>query len=281
MKRLLVLATSIVSVLALAVPASGAVQEKATGSVVSSYPFAIDFAVFEEPMKGNLTYTDFVQADPGSGMWKQDDATIVLAVEYLGAPAGSHVLNIESWTVVSPTKITFSGTGYAGGGWTTAFEGSIVGDLFTVTMKVYGNGYGEAGDVLGPITTWWSGAIAAGGIVDGTWHDDWPLADGVASRGGTFDATNEFHEVFSFSADVTCVRVKPDLDRAKFGYTIPADAPAGLAGQSVVVKVIDGGSPGTQDTYMHNFALGEGSCQPVGDAYVQYTIVAGNLTVHG
>jgi len=52
--------------------------------------------------------------------------------------------------------------------------------------------------------TLWAGTIADGSIVDGTWQDDDPAVDGVRVRSGTSDAKNEFHEVFSFTAPVTC-----------------------------------------------------------------------------
>ena len=54
-----------------AAQAGPAVQnEKATGSIVMSNPKqAIDFNVFESPMKGNVTYTNFEASSPGSGVW--------------------------------------------------------------------------------------------------------------------------------------------------------------------------------------------------------------------
>ncbi len=74
MKRLTVVLMAVAAFMlfaAGAAEAGPAVQnQKATGSIVMSNPKqAIDFNVFENPMKGNVKYTNFEASDVGSGVW--------------------------------------------------------------------------------------------------------------------------------------------------------------------------------------------------------------------
>jgi len=63
---------------------------------------------------------------------------------------------------------------------------------------------------------------------------------------------------------------------ARFGFTIPASAPSGLAGLHIVVKVHDGGTPGWKyDTYAHGVATSW-----LNGPVTYYPITSGNIVVH-
>ena len=89
--------------------------------------------------------------------------------------------------------------------------------------------------------------------------------------------------MFSFTAPVTCVDVNVTAHTAKFGYTAP-NGPGQLPGYPVAVKVFDGGTPGTLDTFEHREAVDSGpvgSCLPqTVEYYPAYPIQTGNLVVH-
>lgn len=247
---------------------------KATGSIVMSNPQqAFDFAVFEtSPVKGSISYTNFEYADPGSGVWVPAATFDVgFGVDPDPAIVATYAFTVTAWQATSPTRVVFEGTGDGPDPWYGDFTGDINGSTFSFTLLET--------DGVDTFTLNASGTVDANGAVTGTWNDDYPshVAD---SRTGTFTIADVGDEVFSFTTSPTCVRVNDAGTKAKFGYTIPAGAPAGLAGQPVAVKVVDGGSPGAvYDTYKHNFATAVGSCLPQGGVWYEYPITAGNMTV--
>jgi hypothetical protein len=276
MKRLTVVSMAVAAFMLFAAGAAqaGPTVEKATGSIVMSNPKqAIDFAVFEDPMKGNLTYTNFEYADPGSGVWVPSGSfEVAFGLDPSPAIVSVYDFTVDSVTPLSPTSVKFSGTGVQDaqyGPWHGPFEGKINGSTLTFTLLELNGAESYTLNATGTI---------AGGSVTGTWNDNYG-----GGRTGTFSiGAGAVSEVFSFTTTPSCVKVYPATGVAKFGYTIPADAPAELAGQPVAVKVTDNGTPGTTDTYQHNFAAGQNSCEPTGYAYQPlYPITAGNLTVHG
>ena len=258
---------------ALAAPA----VEKATGSIVMGAPGqdhnekqAITFNVFErDTNKGNVTYTNFQYADEGSGVWAFGDAPFDVSFEYAGLCNGAcvHTLQVTDFQPLSPTSLSFEGTGvYASNPtWTETFTGTIVGNKIALTLDADDDGALYQWNV-----TTLSGTITPQGSISGTWKDD-------ISRGGSFEiASGAVSEVFSFTTPVTCATVTPGVE-ATFNYTIPASASlAPLA--PVAVRVTDGGASGT-DTYGHSYAAGSGCSLPAG-AYVDFPIQTGNLVVH-
>lgn len=270
MKRLavaLMVAAAFMLVTATAVQAVSV--PKATGSIVMSSPKqAIDFAVFEtNPVKGELTYTNFEYADPGSGVWVPGTFDVGFYLAPFGGPF-THSLTTTGFTPLSPTAVEFHGTGFyaPNPSWTETFTGSIHGSHLELTLVP---------DDGGALYQWtWtsvSGTIAPEGSVSGTWNDS-------LLRSDVFTIADVGDEVLSYTTSPTCVQVKDDESgKARFGFTIPAGSP--LAGTHVVVKVIDGGSPGAvYDTYKHTVADGPNSCDPL-YPYTVYPITAGNLTV--
>lgn len=260
---------------ALAVPA----VEKATGSIVMggvgqdhNEKQAINFNVFErDTNKGNVTYTNFQYADEGSGVWAFGDAAFDVSFEYAGLCQGAcvHTLQVTDFQPLSPTSLSFEGTGFYASTptWTETFTGKIVGSTIKLTLNA-----DDDGAQYGWNLTKLNGTIAPIGSISGTWTDDMSVP-----RDGSFEiASGAVSEVFSFTAPVTCGVVNPGHD-ATFGYTVPASAPIALRAP-VAVYVTDGGVSGA-DTYGHNYAIANGSCQPAG-AYVDFPIQSGVLVVH-
>ncbi len=279
MKRLTVvfMAVAAFTLLIAGAAQAGPSNEKATGSILmgsgteTNPKQAIDFNVFESPMKGNVTYTNFGLADLGSGVWVPAGTFDVgFGVDPDPAIVATYGFTVTSWTPTSPTRVVFEGTSDGPDQWFGTFKGAINGSAFRFTMLEM--------DGVDTFTLNASGTIAAdGSVIDGTWNDNYGLG-----RTGTFEIANVGHEVFSFTTSPTCVQVNPAASTTKFGYTIPAGAPLDLPGKPVAVKVIDGGSPGVgHDEYKHNFAAGISSCDlPPTATYSEYPITAGNLVVH-
>lgn len=260
---------------ALAAPAA----EKATGSIVMgadgqdhNEKQAINFNAFErDTNKGNVTYTNFQYADEGSGVWAFGEAAFDISFEYAGQCQGAcgHKLQVTDFQPLSPTSLSFEGTGVYGSNptWTETFTGTIVGNKITLTLDA-----DDDGALYQWKTTTLSGTITPQGSISGMWTDD-------IARGGSFEiAAGAVSEVFSFTTPVTCANVDPAAHTATIGYTVPASAPSELRAP-VAVRVIDGGASGT-DTYGHNYAGANGSCKPVGGAYLDFPIQTGNLVVH-
>lgn len=269
MKRMIVagvaalLTLMLTSSVALAAPSA---FKHATGSIGLAFPTqSVSFDVFdygETGDRGSVTYTNFDYAAPGSGAWLPVAGTYTLTTTVDSIPY-LHSMTIDTVKVITPTNVTFSGTGYyiADPAYTWTVTGSIVNGvvvfhiLYTGTLPgYYFDGTGPATDMSGPAT------------------------DSLLRSGMTWAISPAFaHEVLSYTARVTCAVVTrataTTSGTATFGFTIPAGFP-GLSGTPIVISVVDGGTPGTAgDLYGH----GVGTC---GAGTTPYVITSGNLVVH-
>ena len=258
MKKLIaIVATLLVSTLiALPAIASAAPAPKATGSIVMSSPLqAASFEAFAtSPVKGNVRYTNFELAAPGSGVWVPSGAFNVGFTLTGDSTVYTHAFTIDSVTPVSPQAVSFTGTGVftLDPSWTDTIEGTVSGTSFSFTMVEHNDSYGSFN-----LTA--SGTIAPDGSITGVWFDDF----GGFRTGAFSTGPAAVYEVFSYAAPVTSASVSGTA--ADFTFLIPVGVP--YAGTLVSVHVTDGGSPGAvYDTWSHN---GTG-----------YPITAGNLVVH-
>lgn len=264
MKRLLAAITaalmmvSLFSVAALAAPTA---FTHATGGVWLTSPSQyVSFNAFDYANgadRGTVNYTNFEYAAPGSGAWLPVVGTYALTTAVAGAPY-SHTMIIDMVKVVSPTNVTFSGTGFyiadPSISWTVT--GSIVDGVVSFHILYTGTNAGYTFDATG---------LAAAMSGTGTDSNLTPLETWAISPAFA-------HEVLSYTASVTCATVSSATSTASFGFTIPAGFP-GLSGLNIVMAVHDGGSPGTKDL----MGIGVGTC---GGATSNYPIVGGNLVVH-
>lgn len=262
-----------------ATAAQAVAAQKATGSIrmgtgtETDPKQAITFDVFETtPVKGNITYTNFGLADQGSGVWMPGSAfEVSFGVEPSTSIVSVYDFTIATTTPLSPTSLSFTGNGVqdaAFGAWHGPISGTISGSTLQFTLLEQNDNDPKSYtlNATGQIDT--NGAVTLG-----TWTDNY----GESFRTGTFNIADLGDEVFSFTTTPTCVQV--DLHETRFGYTIPSgDRP--YSGEPVTVKVTDNGSSGAlTDSYQHNFATTQGSCEPRDNWYTQYPITAGNLTV--
>lgn len=231
----------------------------ATGSVWLSSPTqyasfnAFDYG--DTGDRGTVNYTNFTYSDPGSGAWVVETGTYTVTFDF-GTPY-VHTMTIDTVKLFSPTKSTFSGTGFfnTDPSYTWTMTGSIIKGVLSFHIVYTGANAGYTVDAVGSAATM-SGSATTSDAQSATWT----LSPSIA------------HEVLSYTATVTCA-VIGGTD-ATFGFTIPAGTP--LAGTQVVVMVHDGGTPGTNgDTWSH----GLGTCAAPG-GQVNYPITAGNLVVH-
>jgi len=290
MKRLTVVVMAVAAFgLMTAAAAQAGTAQKATGSIVMANPKqAITFDVFKTtPVKGNIAYTNFEYADPGSGVWVPGASTTLDSSLSLGSfdvqfsvdpnPAivSTYTFTVNSITPLSPTSLTFSGNGVQQfGPWDGPFTGTINGSAITFTLSELN---GAESYTLNA-----TGTIDANGSVAGSWIDNYDPLNFPTGRTGKIAIADVGDEAFSFTTTPTCVNVLGGTPKvAKYGYTIPTGAPAELAGQPVAVKVTDGGSSGAlNDTYEHDFANPQNPCEPTDGTYQpQYPITAGNLTI--
>ena len=158
-------------------------------------------------------------------MWAFGDAAFDVSFEYAGLCQGAcvHTLQVTDFQPLSPTSLSFEGTGvYAPNPtWTETFTGTIVGNKITLTLDA-----DDDGALYQWNTTTLSGTITPQGSISGTWNDD-------IARDGTFEiAAGAVSEVFSFTTPVTCANVDPATHTATFGYTVPASAPLAPVGPS-------------------------------------------------
>jgi hypothetical protein len=239
---------------------------------------AITFDVFESPVKGNITYTNFGLEDEGSGVWVPSGSfDVQFSVNPSDTIVSTYTFTTATVTTLSPTSVSFEGNGVQQAGpWHGTFTATISGSTLTFTLSELN---GAESYTLNA-----NGQIDANGAVTGTWLDNYDPLNFPTGRAGKIIIADIGSEVFSFTTTPTCVDVIGGSPKVtKFGYTIPAGAPLDLSGKAVAVKVTDGGSSGVYDTYSHNFAA-LGSClEPVlvndVPTYSQYPITAGNLTV--
>jgi hypothetical protein len=271
-----------------AAAAQAVTAQKATGSIrmgtgaPSNEKQAITFDVFETtPVKGNITYTNFELADPGSGVWVPAAITngngslslgsfdVQFTLDPSDSIASTYTFTVNSITPLTPTSLSFTANGVqddAFGEWHGPVTGTINGSTINFTL-LEENDNDPQSYVLNA-----TGQIDGNGVVAGTWFDNYGGA-----RTGKIAIADVGDETFSFTTTPTCVQVDPHV--TKFGYTIPlGDRP--YAGEPVAVRVTDNGSSGAlNDSYQHNFATTQGTCEPRDNWYTSYPITAGNLTV--
>ena len=262
----LVLASALLLTLAASAASAGPNPvPKATGSIGMSDPLqyasfnAFDYGTTGD--RGMVSYANFEYAAPGSGVWSVFGTW---PITFVRGGSFLHSITIDSVTPTSTTSSRFSGTGYYVPdpvGFPVEIHGMVKGSTISFDMAYTG----PASDLVAHAT----GIIAADGSMSGTAYDDvdpTPLLWSVPAQ--------SVDEVLSYTAAVTCAIAVSPTDFT-FGFTIPAGFPS-LSGLLVVVKVHDGGSPGTNgDTWAHGVAT-SACVGPVGD----YPITSGNLVVH-
>lgn len=268
MKRLLAAATAALMTVALvsSIATASPAFTQATGSIgMSPTQFAAFNAFDYGPTgdRGTVNYTNFDYGAPGSGVWLPAVGTYALTT-YLGASPYLHTMVIDTVTPVALKTTMFSGTGFyvADPSVTWTVNGAINGSSIWFDI-VYTGTYA-------PYTFHAVGTIAPDGSISGTGTDS------LLQPGETWTLPSGFaHEVLSYSASVTCAVVNPAHNAMTFVFTIPAGFP-GLTGLPIVVKVVDGGTPGVNgDTWAHGVATS--ACDgPTGG----YPITSGNLVVH-
>jgi len=268
MKRMLTAAVAALLMLSLVSGVASAAPsafKHATGSVGLANPTqSVSFAAFDYGTtgdRGSVTYTNFEYFAPGSGAWLPEAGTYTLTA-FVGGPY-DHTMTIDTVKVITPTNVTFSGTGFyiADPAYTWTMTGSIVDGVVAFRIVYTGTSAGYFFDATG------LAAEMSGTATDSRLRPNmtWAISPAFA------------HEDLSYTAAVTCAVVtratNTTFGSATFGFTIPAGFP-GLSGLPVVINVVDGGTPGIAgDTYGH----GVGTCS---GATVNYPITSGNLVVH-
>ena len=130
MKRLTVVVMAVAAFgLMTATAARAVVAKKATGSIVMSTPKqAITFDVFQSPMKGNITYTNFEYANPGSGVWVPGATTnpdgslslgsfdVQFSVDPEAAIVSTYTFTVNSITPLSPKSLSSRQTAFSSSG---------------------------------------------------------------------------------------------------------------------------------------------------------------------
>ena len=238
---------------------------RATGSVALSGPIQyVSFAAFAQTRHGRfgnhgwIDYTNFTYPAANTNVWNISGThTLVFAGTY------THTMTVTNITPLSTDATSFSGTGYynTDPSYTWTVSGTV--NRNAVQFSILYTGTNPGYTVTG------SGQIAADGSVSGTATD----SNGL-TLSFTMPAGSAF-QVLNYRAPATCAVIS--RHNARFGFTIPNGAPAGLAGLPIVVKVHDGGTPGWKyDTYAAGVATSR--CNgPV----TQYPITSGNIVVHG
>jgi hypothetical protein len=277
MKRLSALITLLaVFSLLTASAAQAAPKPRAKGSIVMTGPAqAAEFNVRDrdpnQPDKGWMTYTNFEEEGPGSGVWVPD-GTFNVDFEFQGTGPFTHTLTITGFEPLSPSSVSFEGTGLypAEPGWTETFTGTIVGDQIELTLVP-----DDSGALFGWTFTNLVGTIAPDGSVSGTWNDS-------LLRTGTFELADIGYEALSFTADIACAEGISADEQLVFGMLIPDVPSSGVAGGfEFLVRVTD---DGTSDTYEHqgqpasDASIDLAACTS-SSAYQAYPIVAGDLDV--
>jgi len=234
---------------ALAAPAN---FTHATGSLWLSTPSQyVEFNAFDYGAtgdRGSIYYTNFEAASPGSGAWLPVAGTYALTTALGGTPY-LHTMTIDTVSIISPTNVTFSGTGFynADPSYTWTVTGSIVNGAISFHILYTGTGAGYTFDATG-----------AAASMSGTGTDSLGQAPLTWTLPSTFA-----HEVLSYTANLSSVTV--GTTTASFVYTIPAGNP--YSGVVVTMAMTDGGSPGAGNDGFTIFGT-------------PYTIVGGNLVVH-
>lgn len=187
---------------------------------------------------GQVTYTNWQYAEPGSGVYAPQAGAHALDFTYQGAKYG-HTLNGGlKLAAKSPDRLAFSGTGSYNGqaGATWKIAGSVDRNQLRAVIEYTGTlqpGY----------KVFLAGKVAADGSVTGTAR---------SSQGQDLTFTmpiGAFVSVLHYHAPIQSDQI--GRHDATFRFTIPRGEPAGLAGVKVTVKVHDGGWGRAHDTYAH------------------------------
>jgi hypothetical protein len=268
-----------------ATAAQAAPKPQAKGSIVMSGPAqAAQFNVRDRDPKadkGWMTYTNFEEEGPGSGVWVPDGTfdvsfETVTPVPDLCMGNCVHTLTITGFDPLSPNSVSFEGTGFfvQDPSFTETFTGTVVGDQIELTLVP-----DDGGAQFGWTFTTLVGTIAADGSVTGTWTDNLPAPDGP--RSGTFEIADIGYEALSFTAKIACAEKVSD-GVFVFGLMIPDVESSGVAaGFEFLVRVTD---DGTNDTYEHqgglpaDVSIDLDTCTS-SDPFTPFPIVDGNIVV--
>lgn len=234
----------------------------ARGHVALSGPLQyVKFAAFGNTSHhGRVNYTNFTSPAPDTHVWNISKASSLTFT--LGGNSYAHTIKTLDIKALSPVKTAFSGTGFynADPSTTWTMTGRVYFDSVSFFIRYTGTNAGY--------TVNGHGTIAADGSVSGT---------AAASDGNTLGFTMPPGSAFSvlhYRTGLTFAWIMRHHN-ARFGFTIPATAPAGLAGLHIIVKVHDGG-PGFQfDTYGHGVAT-----TMFNGPVTYYPITSGNIYVH-
>ena len=180
---------------------------------------------------GQVDYTNWTYAEPGSGVWAPAAGPHALVFTYAGSQY-AHTLNGGlKLTALSPERLAFSGTGaFNGGGITWKINGQVASGKVSATIAYNGQSY----------KVYLTGKVAKTGSVSGT-------ARSSTGQALTFTLpAGSFASVLHYITPVQSAQVKGH--DATFRFTVPASVP-GLAGTKVTVKVHDGGFGARHDTY--------------------------------
>lgn len=201
---------------------------------------------------GQVTYTNWQYAEPGSGVFAPQAGAHNLDFTYQGTKYG-HILNGGlKLTAKSPDRLAFSGTGsYSGqAGATWKIAGFV--DRNQVRAVIEYTGTLQPG-----YKVFLTGKVAADGSVTGTARSSQGQDLTFAMPIGTFVSVLHYH------APIQSDRI--GRHDATFQFTIPRYV-GGLAGVKVTVKVHDGGWGRWGDTYAHGVT---------GTPLSQYPIIGG------
>jgi hypothetical protein len=244
------------------VPASAHAKPapKATGSVALAGPIQyMKFAAYPRGhYHGSVQYTNFTYPASNTHVWNIAGTTLPATdplVFTLGGSTYTHSMTTTAVTPLSANATMFTGTGlYTGPGnitWTV--KGFVYGSSISFTIKYNAPNAGYSLHAHGYITP--SGAVFGKAYDSNAKTLNFTMPAGSALQVLHYHARVAFASVWDHSA--------------RFGYTIPKSAPAGLAGLHIVVKVHDGGRGYTHDTMRFGVNAPTGS----------YTITSGNIFV--
>jgi len=234
----------------------------ARGSVALSGPIQyVEFAARTHTSHhGWVSYTNFTYPASNTNVWNVSGANSLTFTS--GGSTYAHKMTVSKVTPLSPVATRFSGTGYYTADSSTTWKIRGVVNSNALSFSILYTGTNAGYRVHG------HGLIKADGSVSGTAAD---------SNGATLPFTmpaDSAVQVLHYQTAVTGAVIK--AHNARFGFTIPASAPSGLAGLHIVVKVHDGGTPGWKyDTYAHGVATSWLNA-PV----TYYPITGGNIVVH-
>ena len=241
-------------------PRGGTSRGRLPGSVELGSPLQYEqfLALPGGRYHGNVDYTNWTYAEPGSGVFAPAAGPHALVFTFAGAQY-AHTLNGGLKLVaLSPDKLAFSGNGYYNGqaGATWKISGRVTDGKVKATITYNGTldpGY--------KVTL--TGTVANDGSVSGT-------AESSQHQALTFTMpAGSFASVLHYIAPIRSAQVQ--RHDATFQFTIPASVP-GLAGTKVTVKVHDGGYGARHDAYRAGVT---------GTMLTPYPIIGGpGITVH-